>query len=845
MKGFETKLAVYMQGSDKRFNIPVYQRNYDWKTENCKQLYDDLIRVIKNDKRNHFFGSIVAVCDNPTGVRSEYLIIDGQQRLTTVSLLLLAMYNLIEQGMIKPQKTNLDERIYEGYLVDKFEDDERKIKLKPVKNDRNAFDSLFKSTKEYISDSNLTINYNYFYDRIQKEEISIDELFDAICRLEIISITLGNDDNPQLIFESLNSTGLALSEGDKIRNFILMGLPTKEQNKYYEDYWNKIEICTKYDVTSFIRDYLSVKTQSTPSMSKIYVSFKQFVEDSSIDTEPLLIDMLKYAHRYEMLICGHSSNDKLNSSIYRLNRLETTVTRPFFLEVLRLNEEKILTIEDVAEIFEIAETYLFRRLICDLPTNALNKIFLMLHKEIIRYDGTTDNYVDKFKYSLLNKKEKGRFPDNEEFTELLSTRPIYQMNSKNKIYLLERIENYDTSESKDVYKRFDDGEYSIEHIMPQHLTPQWQSDLGDDYETIHEIWLHRIANLTLTAYNSNYSNSSFKDKKNMKHGFIDSGIRMNQKIAQNDKWTLCELEHRNDEIKSLSLKIWEFPTTTFVPIVKELDAVSLDDDIDLSGKKIAKFSYKNSEQPVESWKDMFEEVVKILHAEDRSVLMKLAVSSENDIDIANNVSHNKNDLRGSIEIEDGLYIERNTSTVTKINILKRLFNMYHNDASDLIFYLRDDDSEAEKANMSKREEIHRKFWAFAMDYIHEAHKDGGVFQNVNTTKTDTISSGIGIQGCSIYCFIQNSIAGVGIAIARKDKDYNKKTYDNLYKHRKDIEENLGVELNWYRLDDKKACYVSYYLNNINKKNETDWLQIAKFHAEWSRKFYEYVVPYIK
>ena len=266
-----------MQGSDKRFIIPVYQRNYDWRIENCKQLFDDLIIVIRKQRNSHFFGSIVSVHND--GSYNEFLVIDGQQRLTTISLLLLAMYNLMKANVVVPVQGNLADKIYKTYLIDEWQEDETRIKLKPVKNDKKAFDSLFKESSKYIQESNLTVNYNYFYSRIQKEEITIDELYTAITRLEIINITLNQDDNPQLIFESLNSTGVALSEGDKIRNFILMGLPTKLQNVYYEDYWNNIERCTGYDVSSFVRDYLSVKQQAIPSMNRVYVTFKAYVDD--------------------------------------------------------------------------------------------------------------------------------------------------------------------------------------------------------------------------------------------------------------------------------------------------------------------------------------------------------------------------------------------------------------------------------------------------------------------------------------------------------------------------------------------------------------------------------------
>lgn len=190
------------------------------------------------------------------------------------------MYNLINGGVIVQKDASLGKQIYEDFLVDKYQPEETRIKLKPVKNDQKAFGKLFDSVDEHIRESNLTANYNYFYERIQKQEITIDELFDAICSLEIINITLNNEDNPQLIFESLNSTGLDLSEGDKIRNFILMGLPSKEQDEYYDKYWNRIEECTKYDVSSFVRDYLSVKQLAIPSQKKYTSALKNMLSSS-------------------------------------------------------------------------------------------------------------------------------------------------------------------------------------------------------------------------------------------------------------------------------------------------------------------------------------------------------------------------------------------------------------------------------------------------------------------------------------------------------------------------------------------------------------------------------------
>lgn len=840
MKGSECRLIEYMEGSKKRFIIPVYQRNYDWKTENCKQLYDDLVKVIKNKRRSHFFGSLVSVYE-PSGRNTEFLVIDGQQRLTTVSLLLLAMYNLIKSGIITPKDAYLDKQIYEDFLVDKYQPEETRIKLKPVKNDQKAFGKLFNDAREHIRESNLTTNYNYFYERIQKQEISIDELFDAICRLEIINITLNNEDNPQLIFESLNSTGLDLSEGDKIRNFILMGLPSKEQDEYYDKYWNRIEECTKYDVSSFVRDYLSIKRLEIPSQKKIYISFKDYVDQKSIETEELLKDLLAYAKRYEILLSGGTENKALDACIYRLNRLETTVTRPFFLEVLRLYDENKLDISEVSEIFLITENYLFRRAICDLPTNALNKIFSTLHREITRYEGNDLGYVEKFKYALLSKKDRASFPDDDEFAERFTERPIYQMNSKNKIYIMERLENYSTLEDKDVYGHCDDGTYSIEHIMPQHLTPAWIKVLGEDYEEIHEMWLHRIANLTLTAYNSKYSNSTFEEKKSMKNGFEDSGIRMNTYIAKKDRWNLSELEERNQYLMGRALEIWAAPTTTFKPAVKQMDSYTLDDDTSLSGRLIARFSYKNTEQPVSSWVEMFQKVLQILYAEDKSVITKLAASTEDGL--ALNFTMNEADFKKTVEIGDGIYVWTNTSTQTKLSVLNKVFKLYDADPSDLVFYLRDENESAEE-EAGTRYELRRKYWAYALDFIKEINAENASFANVNPSKENWISGFIGISGFKISCLANIDFVRVDLHLGKVKKEENKKAFDMLMTHKHDIENALGVSLIWSRGDDIKTSKISYQLNGVSIYNETDWLQMANFHAVWSKKFYDVIVPYL-
>lgn len=692
MKGSEQFFISYLEGPDKRFTIPVYQRNYDWKKDQCEQLLDDLLEVVKSHKV-HFFGSIVSVQGEASF--SEHLVIDGQQRLTTITILLIAIYNLIKYDKISVIDHSLYKKIYEAYLVDPYKE-KRTLKLTPVKQDQKALYMLFDDPKYHVKSSNITSNYDFFYERLQKLDVTADQLFEAITRLEIINISLGSDDNPQLIFESLNSTGLALSESDKVRNYVLMGLPSsKVQEDYYDNYWHKIEINTNFNVGVFLRDYLSVKTQKISPINSVYIAFKRYVNSINVtDSKTYLHDMLSYSERYKTLIEGKTTNKELNSCIERLNRLETTVTRPFFLEVLKLFDDKQLTIDQVKDVFILTESYLFRRSICSLPTNALNKIFLSLNKEILKLGKGLDaptNYVEQMKYALLSRRETSRFPRNEEFTKAFSERDVYNMATKNRVYILERFENSNISEDKDVYRHCEDGEYTIEHIMPQTLTEEWKKDLGDNYQDIYDTWIHRIANLTLTAYNREYSNSSFEIKKNLDtddgKGFALSGLRLNTYIAKQNQWTESELKERNKLLMDEAIKIWKQPQTSFVPLHELEHSVSLSEDSSLSNCSIDSFTFKSNSYKAKNWVDMFEKVIRLLHADDQSILNKL-VELKYDPYLSTYVSSDKNQLRDFIEIEPNIYVEKNTSTDMKMSILKKLFKQYDVDPDDLVIFLK-------------------------------------------------------------------------------------------------------------------------------------------------------------
>lgn len=689
MKGNEELLYQYMEGSSKRFIIPVYQRNYDWTIEQCKQLFDDLVTLSKENLNRHFFGSIVSSIAEGGGMQ-EFLIIDGQQRLTTVSLLLLAMYNILDKEILTTDDKTLKTRLFDEYLVDKYDREETRIKLKPVKNDAKAFNILVDSHDEPIVGSNITINYKYFFNRIQKEEISISELFDSFRKLEIINIFLGPDDNPQLIFESLNSTGLDLSEGDKIRNFILMDVSPRElQEEYYEKYWHKIEEATKYDVTFFVRDYLSIKLQRIPVIRKTYQEFKSFYLNSPQNKEEILIDLLDYAKRYKQLITGKSKIKAIEPGLTRLLFYEATVTKPFLMEVLRLAETEntnnpILTSDDVVEIISIIESYIFRRQICDIATNALNKIFASLHNDIVQIDGSTDFYVEKFKYILKTKQGKGIFPNDLMFLNALSNKEIYLMRAKNKQYIMERYENWGTKEIKNVYELIANGTYTIEHIMPQTLSKNWQDALGNSWQEVHDNWLHRLANLTLTAYNSKYQNAGFIKKRDVENGYRDSGIRMNQRIANYDKWTVEELEERNQEMLEKAKKIWPMVETSYRPKDMLRDKVFLDDELNLTGRKIMGYEFLGEFTSVKTWQEMYLNIIESLLEENPKILVNEINSKENTMKY---YVHNQKLKKFYKKVYQGIFVNLNTSTNTKLAGLRKILALYNIDDSELIFFL--------------------------------------------------------------------------------------------------------------------------------------------------------------
>jgi len=691
MIGSASHLIEFLDGARKRFVIPVYQRNYDWKRENCKQLFDDLVNMIVKKKPSHFFGCIVSY--NATG--HEVVLIDGQQRITTVSLIMIAMVNAIKAGVVVPQDTMLVNRI-EDYLVDKYSKENRKVRLKPFRSDCEAFDKLiYKSEEDYIAESKVTINYRYFYDRIINDKnITVDQLFEAIENLMIIEIELEphRGDDPQLIFESLNSTGLDLTESDKIRNYILMGLPSDVQERYYDDYWNRIERMCNDDLDGFVRNYLTIKTGYIPNIRSIYSAFKEYIRTNEItDIEFVLRDMLTYARVYKRIVTCAFESKKSNEIAHRLSILEFSVIHPFLMAYLVYADENELPDSETEIVLQTIETLIFRRISCDLPTNALNKIFSSLHNSVLKRKGANDSYSSVMIYLLENRRVSVILPRDDEFVNGFTTKNIYAMRGHYKEYIFERLENGSSKEVNDIVKNMKDGKLTIEHIMPQALTDEWRNDLGDNADAIHQIWLNTIANLTLTGYNSSYSNRSFKEKKSITNGFAESGLRLNQYIAKFDKWTEEEMELRKNELAKKALNIWTYPETCFIPKIDEDEMIELSEDNSVfTNREIIYFVFRGEKYPVKNWTDMMWKMALILLDICPEVLYSEAASEKNVwfYTYEYNTHYKK--------LADGLYYcPGNSSTWNKMAILKNLFRLAYIDEGNLSFCLKIQGSEEE------------------------------------------------------------------------------------------------------------------------------------------------------
>lgn len=627
MKGYAKPLHEFIEGHKIQFVIPVYQRNYDWLIDNCDQLFSDLVKLSRSNRCSHFFGSIVTSSADSSYNR---LVIDGQQRLTTISLLLLAGIKAVKDGAIEISEESKIDEAYEVFLKAKFCNSERKIKLVPIENDRIAYDKIFNEEDSFDEDSKVTRNYRHFYDLLTRkpQALSFDQLLDAIERLQIISIELDSDDDAQLIFESLNSTGLALTEADKIRNYLLMSLTPEEQHMCFKNYWQKIEQATENQPTKFLRDYLTIQQQLQRPVrqSNIYYEWKKYMDGHGRKEE--LVKMLDYAHYYQQVTEAKLSTAKLSEKMRHICNIETDVTNVFFIQFLKYASANNLSEDEIFKVIDLVENYLARRIVCNMPGNALTQVFCALHKDVLKsieeYSSANvelgNSYSDILTYHIMRRDGNYQLPRDMQFVESIKTRDTYHMLKPFQIFLFERLENSVHGEYNDVATDMKKKDATIEHIMPQTLNGDWKAMLGDNYEEIQDKYLHTFANLTLTGINSELSNKPFEIKRDGKKigneiypGYKNSKYRLTKNVTLCDKWTEIELQNRCNEIVATFLRLYPLPQTTFKPLPKPVDEASLDEEtFSPTNRNLKGFRLFGNEYNETTWKGMLLHVVKLV-----------------------------------------------------------------------------------------------------------------------------------------------------------------------------------------------------------------------------------------
>lgn len=562
----ETTLNKLLNTS-RQFIVPIFQRNYSWQKSQYEQLWFDILRASKfKEKQNHFIGSIVYIdMGTPAGRPQQLLLIDGQQRLTTISILLCAIKDYVQKFNLETKLINLA-KIKNQFLYNSDEIDEDKYKLLLNVQDKETYIKLIDNTIFTVNKpaTNIIKCYEFFYERIEdfiKEYGQIDEIYAGIFKLSLVSISLDKDsDNPQMIFESMNSTGKDLSQTDLLRNYLLMDLTPEKQTRLYKTYWKPMEELFGEDIYKndvnkfdyFIRDFLTLKSDTGHicKINNVYENFKRYYLDNNCEKFAVLKDLFTYAKYYACIDLLQEKDDELKLYWQEFKKLDSHVVYPFLLKLYDDYSCQILIKEDFKKILQVVISYLWRRAICEIPTNSLSKTFATLYQAVDK-----DDYVNSVIKAFVFKSSYKRFPSDYEVREKLQTKDIYHFRLRK--YLLEALENYYHKEPIDL----NTANYTIEHIMPQNIEHNlsWQQMLGEDWQEVHSLYLHTLGNLTITGYNAEMSNKSFVEKVNGESGFKHSHLKLNESIAQCDVWNKKAIQRRTNILTDIILKIWKYP----------------------------------------------------------------------------------------------------------------------------------------------------------------------------------------------------------------------------------------------------------------------------------------------
>ena len=832
MKANELQINNFLQAPNVQFVIPIYQRNYDWTDTECKELLNDIISVETEDRGTHFIGSIVFIHEGTysTSEVKELVIIDGQQRLTTINILYVALYRFAkEKGDIQDS-----ERLYNMFLTNQYvKNESSKLKLKQTDTNSLAFKDIMLGTNSKSNEfSNVTENYIYFRGIINESNFEL--ILRGLNRLIFVEISLerGKDD-PQRIFESLNSTGLDLSQSDLIRNFILMDLPPKDQNRIFETIWNPIEENAKDVVkqnslvSDYVRDYLTLRNKKIPNKNKVYVEFKsQFANKKDEAYHQELENLKSLSFHYKKFVNPTTVSDaNIKKELEYINRLEINVAYPFLLQVFEDTENGLLTKDELIKVLKLIQSYAWRRFIVGLPTSALNKIFMTLYSEV-----DTEEYYDSIAKALVKKKGSAKFPSNEDLKTALKDKDVYNTQPKNKNYLFEMLENYNNRE----YVNTSNEQITVEHIFPRNPHENWNTDLtSEEYFTFKEKHLNTIGNLTLSGNNGALGNKSFLAKKEMnidgdEQGYQFSRLWLNSYLKSINTWNISKYDERLNIIYERFLKIWEYPDIEIIE-GDESEEQNIFDAESPTHKKLEYFIFENAKVEEDTIAQMYFYVIRNLYEKNSQLLL-----SNQDVF---KITRNASDFRVPQEMINGWYVESNIDSNSKFAILKRLLSLFKVEDELLIKYLSNIENETELNRFG----IRKKYWQQILSLLSYTN----LFANVNPTKDHWLSTGAGINGISYTLVITKTCVRIELTISASSKEKNKLYFKKLLKNKDVIEQSFGDSLVWEELPDNKMSRIKTELQGVNLFNKTDWTIMNEFIILNLPKIENAIQPFIR
>lgn len=832
MKANELQINNFLQAPNVQFVIPVYQRNYDWTNTECKELLNDIISVENENRGTHFIGSIVFIHEGTysTNEVKELVIIDGQQRLTTINILYVALYRFAKDS----GNAQDAERLYNMFLTNQYvKNESSKLKLKQTDANSLVFKAILLGTENsFLTYSNVAENYNFFRSIITEE--NFETILMGLNRLIFVEISLERDkDDPQRIFESLNSTGLDLSQSDLIRNYILMDLPPKDQNRIFENIWNPIEenardyVKQSSLVSEFIRDYLTLRNKKIPNKNKVYAEFKSIFTNKKDEAYHQELENIKsLSIHYKKLVNPSMVSDlSIRKELEYINRLEINVAYPFLLQVFEDAENGLLSKEDLLKVLKLVQSYAWRRFIVGLPTSALNKIFMTLYSEV-----DTEEYYESIAKALLKKKGSAKFPSNEDLKTALRDKDLYNTQPKNRNYLFEMLENYNNRE----YVNTNNELITIEHIFPKNPNENWNIEISpEDYFQLKEKYLNTIANLTLSGNNGALSNKSFREKKEMnvdgnEQGYNYSRLWLNTYLKSIDKWTVAEFDERLNIIYERFLKIWEIPDIE-IEDVDETEEQNIFDADTPTHKKLEYFIFENTRVEEDTIAQMYFYVIRKLYEKN----IQLLITNQDIFKITRNTE----DFRAAQEVENGWYIESNIDSNSKFTILKKLLNLFELQDELLIKYT----TSGESITEPNRFIVRKKYWQQLLPLLSNTN----LFDNVKPSKDHWLSTGSGVGGIAYTLIITKSHIRIELSIITSSKDKNKEFFKKLIKCKDDIEQIFSKPLEWEELADNKMSRVKFELQDVNLFNYNHWGKMNQFFTEYLPKFENAFKPFIK